>query len=185
MAAFFLVCVFLASTYEFSHLEESSGPMELASVAGSVADLVTPSTEPRPRPNSAPPISSSVQKEIEGLFLEVRENTNGREKALRKLRRVLQRAFEGQEDCWSCEGTVYFDKYDEIAGAGQARKPLSLREWIEGGDEAFEEHNLNEARKFYSQALSILDERSFQDESPMDPQIVEKLRNRCSQIECR
>ncbi len=137
-----------------------------------------------PRPKDSP-AKISARTQIENLFREIKSNPENKEKNLRQLRRILQQNFAGQEDCWSCEGVVYFDKVDEIAGVGQARKPLGLREWLVDADEAFAEKRWDDARKFYTEALQILDERSLDSENAIKNQDVERIQNRCQQLGCR
>lgn len=133
------------------------------------------------------PLSEAVKKEIEDLFTALNQNPEAevKDRTLRRLRRVLQASFSGQEDCWSCEGVVYFDRFDQIAGAGESRKPIGFREWLQDGDEAYEEQRRDDARKFYTEALQILDERSLEEGTPVDPELIERIRSRCLELGCR
>lgn len=138
-----------------------------------------------PQTPSAEKIPDHVRRVIDNLFQEIEKNPDLKEKLLRELRRVLQESFAGQEDCWSCEGTAYFDRFDQIAGKGEARKPIGLREWIEQGDEAYESSDHDQARRYYTKALQVMDERMLQPEDSVDESLIEKLQNRCLELDCR
>ncbi|MEZ0393224.1 MAG: hypothetical protein ACAH59_13475 [Pseudobdellovibrionaceae bacterium] len=130
-------------------------------------------------------ISESSRVAIESLFNDIKTHPENQEKSLKELRRLLQEVFAGQEDCWSCEGTAFFDRFDQIAGQGQARKPIGLREWIEQGDEAFDKEDPELARKYYSKALQVMDERVFQPDESIDEKSLERLQKRCVELDCR
>jgi hypothetical protein len=131
-------------------------------------------------------VSPNQKELIERLFRQVRDSSDSdREGHLKELRRVLQSTFRGQEDCWSCEGTLYFDRFDELAGRGEGRKPMGLLDWISEGDEAYESRDLEAARQFYGEAQAIIDERVFQPEDEVDGDALDRLRRRCQELNCR
>lgn len=134
---------------------------------------------------SAEKVPPTVQNQVEALFAEIKKNPDEKEALLRELKHVLQQNFKGQEDCWSCPGSEYFDRFDAIAGHQESRKPSSLKEWIAMGDEAFDNQRLDEAREKYSEALQIIDERVFQPDEKIDTDSLNRLTERCQQLNCR
>jgi hypothetical protein len=126
-----------------------------------------------------------LQIRIEGLFSEIKAHPEAKESLLRELKRVLQHSFRGQEDCWSCPGSAYFDRFDKITGRTDARKPMGLQDWIALGDEAFEKQRLDEAREDYTEALQMIDERAFQPDEFVDTQALRRMNERCEQLNCR
>ena len=160
-----------------------ASPVEAASEAQDSSARQEPSA---PLPDRQPSTLSQNQKElIESMFRQLQDSPEKRDQILRQLRRTLQKTFQGQEDCWSCEGTIYFDRFDQIAGRGESRKPISLKDWILKGDEAYDERELDEARQYYTEAMQIVDERVFQPEEEIDTSSLERLQNRCAELECR
>jgi len=145
-------------------------------VSAAVSETLMPSTETLPKP---------LQIRIEGLFAEIEKNPESKEALLRELKRVLQQNFKGQEDCWSCAGAEYFDRFDAIAGGQESRKPIGLKEWIVLGDEAFANQRLDEARENYREALQIVDERVFQPDEEVDTESLDRLTSRCLELNCR
>jgi hypothetical protein len=151
-------------------------PLEqVQSAVASVSELASP-VESLPQP---------LQIRIEGLFEQVKKDPANKAVLLREIKSVLHRNFKGQEDCWSCPGTEYFDRYDTIVGSQESRKPIGLKEWIAMGDEAFENQRLDEARENYSEVLQIIDERVFQPEETIDTSDLLRMQQRCQQLKCR
>lgn len=177
---FAVLCVVLGTSYE-SHPDSSQTPMLPIQEASNSEDAGSAKIISK---NTESTISAATKSEIETLFQNLQGQPETKEKMMRQLRRRLQEIFAGQEDCWSCEGAVYFDRFDKIAGAGAARKPIGFREWLQEGDDAFENNRMEEARKFYSSALQVMDERS-QQEDAVDSESVERLQSRCVQLGCR
>jgi hypothetical protein len=132
-----------------------------------------------------PQVPETLQTHIEALFSEVQNHPENKDVLLRQLKHVLQQNFKGQEDCWSCPGTEYFDRFDEISGSHDSRKPLGLQEWMGLGDEAFANQQMDEARGFYTEALQIADERVFQADEAVDEAALQRIRDRCVQLNCR
>lgn len=130
-------------------------------------------------------VPEQVKKTIEDLFEEIEKNPDLKDTLLDELKRILQETFAGQEDCWSCEGTAYFDRFDQLAGKGEGRKPMGLREWVDQGDEAYQNQQLDLARKFYSKALQVMDERIFQPDDLINRDLLERLQRRCTELDCR
>lgn len=189
LAGLFVILLVAGIVYQRSDsLKISAVPVAVAEVAsgfspaksGAEARALEASTEP-----SSEGISRNQKDLIESLFRNVSENPVEKEKNLRELRRVLQTIFKGQEDCWSCEGVIYFDRFDEMAGRGEGRKPMSLKDWISEGDEAYESRDLDNARQFYGEAMAVLDERVFQPEDEMDGDAITRLQTRCRELDCR
>ncbi len=130
-------------------------------------------------------VPAILKDHIESLFKIIESNPPNRDSLLRELKRVLQQSFKGQEDCWSCVGTEYFDRYDALVGSAESRKPLGLKEWIALGDEAFQQQQLDDARASYSEALQIMDERVFEPDESVDTKALDRITERCKQLNCR
>jgi hypothetical protein len=148
----------------------------LENVSAVVTQALAPSPEVLPQ---------SLKIRIESLFSEIKNHPESKESLLRELKRVLQQNFKGQEDCWSCAGSEYFDRLDAISGTHDSRKPLGLKEWMALGDEAFAQQRLDEARAHYVEALQILDERAFTENESGDIESLQRLTERCKQLNCR
>ncbi len=148
----------------------------LENVSAVVTHALAPSPEVLPKP---------LQIRIESLFSEIKNHPEAKETLVRELKRVLQQNFKGQEDCWSCAGSEYFDRLDAIAGTHDSRKPLGLKEWMALGDEAFAHQRMDEARENYLEAMQILDERAFAENESSDVEALQRLTERCQQLNCR
>ncbi|MGZ5280256.1 MAG: hypothetical protein ACXWC9_09950 [Pseudobdellovibrionaceae bacterium] len=148
----------------------------LDKVSAAVSETLMPTTQTLPKP---------LQIRIEGLFAQIESHPESKESLLRELKRVLQQNFKGQEDCWSCAGSEYFDRFDAIAGGQESRKPMGLKEWIALGDEAFANQRLDEARESYIEALQMVDERAFQPDEAIDTESLDRLTSRCLELNCR
>lgn len=154
---------------------------DLASIE-KVGQAVSQSFVPDPSVEKLP---EPLQIRLDGLFAEIQKNPENKAALLRELKRVLQQNFKGQEDCWSCPGSDYFNRYDEVSGTSDSRKPMGLEDWIVLGDEAFEKNRLDEARENYTEALQIIDERVFQPDEAIDTSIIRRLSERCVELNCR
>ncbi len=156
-------------------IQELAPLEQVKSAVVSVSETLGTPVEGLPQP---------LQIRLETLFADIQNNPANKEADLREIRRVLHKNFKGQEDCWSCAGTEYFDRYDAIVGTSDSRKPIGLKEWIAMGDEAFDSQHLDDARENYSEALQIIDERAQADET-IDPATLERMQARCLELHCR
>lgn len=182
---FALIWLFLSTTFDSSPQAPAAPSNSSANSNPDERDVASLQQNSSDKAAAKSVLTEPVKNEIESLFAEVEKNPEAKDKILRQLRLILHETFAGQEDCWSCEGVVYFDKFDQIAGRGQSRKPFGFREWLDEGDDAYQSQKLDKARKYYSQALQVMDERSIQDEDSVDNDTLERLRNRCKELGCR
>jgi hypothetical protein len=178
IVALFLVLAWLGFEAPRKHIQsiQDLAPLEqVKSAVASVSSLASP-VESLPQP---------LQIRIEGLFDQIEKDPANKAALLREIKSILHRNFKGQEDCWSCAGTEYFDRYDSIVGSQESRKPIGLKEWIAMGDEAYDNQRLDEARENYSEVLQIIDERVFQPDEAIDTSDLLRMQQRCQQLKCR
>jgi hypothetical protein len=62
---------------------------------------------------------------------------------------------------------------------------MGLKDWIALGDEAFAKERMDEAREDYTEALQMIDERAFQQDEVVDTQALQRMNERCQQLNCR
>ncbi|PIS10626.1 MAG: hypothetical protein COT73_08335 [Bdellovibrio sp. CG10_big_fil_rev_8_21_14_0_10_47_8] len=130
-------------------------------------------------------VREDVKRMIESLFAEIESNPLVRGQILKKIKKLLHEQFQGQEGCWSCSGASYYQKYESFVGGEEANRPLGLMDWVHMGDEAFEARSFEESRKFYQQALQVLDERSSEVSDDLNEDILQRLQERCQELDCQ
>lgn len=133
---------------------------------------------------------SWVRQLIDFLLGKMERDDEARIRYASDTRKVLQDYYKGQEDCWSCEGAQDFERVDSLLGDASKeqsiRRPMGLDELLERADEAYQSNQYEEARRFYSEVLQILDERDLTDENmPLDEEALSRVQNRCLELECR